>query len=46
MPSSSVVQRTSSAATKQSRKYSLEFQRAGVGQWGRLTLVPTLLRQA
>ena len=37
MPSSSVVRRTSGAATKQSRKYSLEFQRAGVDRWGRLT---------
>src|SRR6185437_100961 len=33
MPSSSVVRRTSSAATKQSKKYSLEFQRAGVEPW-------------
>ncbi|SRR5216684_611903 len=42
MPSSSVVRRTSSAATKQSGKYFLEFQRAGVDPWGRLTLAPTL----
>src|SRR5258708_12791633 len=42
MPSSSVVRRTSSAASKQWGKYFLEFQRAGVGPWGRVTLVATL----
>jgi hypothetical protein len=39
-----ILHRSIFLVNKQSRKYSLKFQRAGVGQLGWLTLAPTLLR--